>query len=320
MLGFCYTGHMKTLLKTVFAVAGVLLSLQVVAQPFTADVSVLSSELTLHQERYEAFPRPPYLTVYQKGNKKLVLLAARHGEESLPAVQYAFDEYKPQAAFVEREPNEAFGPCLSAEDGYTAALASLQQIPLVRMDVSLEQQWLFAQGKGFSYEDWQMLWIIREGYGRAREIAQPLTAKEAIATYAKRDHHPEWGTLFTEQKLNKYFKKHYKQNFEETDFIKLYQDLMNIYPEKWVIKTPFYRLNHATGLARSQFMLQNIAAALNKYDVVFAEMGAGHYLDLVEALQQMLGAPQVIDGKDLPEQMLWKECNWDKLKEIVLVK
>lgn len=300
--------------------AGVLLSLQSLAQPFTADVSVLSSERTLHQERYESFPQPPYLTVYQKGNKKLVLLAARHGEESLPAVQYAFDEYKPQVALVEREPNEPFGPCLSAEDGYTAALASLWQMPLVRMDVSLEQQWRFAQEKGFSYKDWQMLWIIREGYARAQEIDRPFTAKEAIAAYAKRDHRPAWGALFTEKELNRYFKEYYKQNFEETDFIKLYQDLMNIYPEQWVIKSPFYRLNDATGLARSRFMLQNIAAALNQYDVVFAEMGAGHYLDLVPALQQMLGAPQVIDGKDLPKQTLWQDCNWNHLKETVLVK
>lgn len=51
-----------------------------------------------------------------------------------------------------------------------------------------------------------------------------------------------------------------------------------------MVKTPFYRLTQATSLARSQFMLENIAAALNQYDVVFAEMGAGHYLDLVSAL------------------------------------
>ena len=231
--------------------AGLFLPLQAFSQPVAADLSAPASDKRTHQERYEAFPRPPYLTVYQKEDKKLVLLAARHGEQSLPAVQYAFDEYKPQVALVEREPNEPFGPCLSAEDGYTAALAAQQQVPLVRMDLSLNQLWAFAKEKGFSYADWQMLWIIREGYGRAREIDQPFTAQEAIATYAKRDHRPEWGALLTEKKLNKYFKKYYKQNFEETDFIKLYQDLMNVYPEKWVIKAPFYRLEHATSLALS---------------------------------------------------------------------
>ncbi len=312
--------RMKSLQPVFFAIFCFAFSIQAAAQPFEADMSVLSSRTQQHQQAYESFPQPPYLAVYQKGNKKLILLAARHGPQSLPAVQYAFDIYAPQVVLVEREPAEPFGKCSSAEDGYAAALASQQQVPLVRADISLEKQWFFAKEKGFSYEDWQMLWIIREGYGRAREIDQSFTAEEAIATYEKRDHQPAWGALFTEKSLNSYFKKHYKQNFAETDFIKLYQDLMNIYPEKWVAKTPFYRLTQATSLARSQFMLENIAAALNQYDVVFAEMGAGHYLDLVPALQQMLGDPQVLDGEKLPKQTLWRQCNWDGLQEIVLIK
>ena len=291
------------------------------AQPFTADFSALSdARRELHQEKYELFPTPPFLTVYQKGDKKLVLLAARHGAESLPSVQYAFDVYAPQVALVEREPAEVFGgPCTEAEDSYTAALCGKWQIPLVRADMSQEKQWQFAKENGFSYEDWQMLWMIRDGYGRARETDQPFTPAEAIASYAKRDHHAAWGELFTEKRLNAYFKKYYKQNFAETDFIRLYQDLMNIYPEKWVTKTPFYRLNNAAGLARSRFMLQNIAAALNQYDVVFAEMGAGHYMDLVLALEKMLGDPQVIDGRRLPPQNLWKDCTVEGVEEIVLV-
>ena len=152
------------------------------AQPFTADFSALSECRTSYQEQYEKFPTPPYLTVYTKGNKKLVLLAARHGVESLPSVQYAFDVYAPQVALVEREPAEAFGgPCTEAEDSYTAALCGKRQIPLVRADMSQEKQWQFAKENGFSYEDWQMLWMIRDGYGRARETDQPFTPAEAIA-------------------------------------------------------------------------------------------------------------------------------------------
>ena len=311
---------MKAIYKAAVGLSGLFLCMPAYSQPFTADIPVLSLDRTQRQERYKAFPHPPYLTVYQQGNKKLVLLAARHGAASLPAVQYAFDTYSPQLVLVEREPGAPFLPCTEGEDGYTAALASRRQVPLVRADISLEQQWKFVQQEGFSYDDWQMLWIIRDGYGRARETDQPFTAAEAIASYAKRDHHPDWGKLFTEKRLNAYFKKHYKQNFAETDFIQLYQDLMNIYPEEWVVKTPFYRLNAATRVARSQFMLQNIAAALNRYDVVFAEMGASHYLDLVPALQQLLGTPQVIDGAKLPAQPLWKDCNWNDLQEKVLVK
>ena len=297
------------------------LGMPLFAQPFTADTSAVNQRREEHSRLYEQFPSPSYLAVYQKGDKKLVVLAAKHGAVSIPPVQYAFDTYAPQVALVEREPGEPFGgSCSEAEDGYTAALSGKHQIPLVRADVTQEQQWLFAQENGFSYEDWQMLWIIRDAYYRSRETDAPLTAQEAIATYARRDHHEDWGKLFTEKSLNRYFKKHYKQDFEETDFVQLFQDLMNIYPEKWVVKTPFYRLNHATSLARSQFMLENIAAALNQYDTVFIEMGAGHFLDLAQALQEMIGQPQVIDGRRLPPQPVWKECSLEGIREIVLVK
>ena len=291
------------------------------AGPVWADDETSALRKTDHQRLYESFPRPPYLAVYQKGDKKLVVLAAKHGAESLPSVQYAFDSYNPQVVLVEREPGEPFGgACTEAEDAYTAALASQKQIPLVRTDMTLEQQWQFAKAKGFTYKDWQMLWMIREGYGHTRETEQPFTPALAISTYAKRDHHPQWGSLFTEKTLNAYFKKHYKQVFAETDFIQLYQDLMNLYPEEWVTQTPFWRLHNTTGLARSQFMLHNIAAALSQYDVVFAEMGAGHYLDLVPTLKEMLGSPQVIDGAKLPAQTLWKDCEISNLSEIVLIK
>ncbi len=296
------------------------LGMPLFAQPFTADTSAVNQRSEEHSRLYEQFPTPPYLAVYQKGNKKLVVLAARHGAESLPSVQYAFDVYSPQVALVERAPGEAFsGSCSEAEASYTAALSGKHQIPLVRADVTLEQQWLFAKENGFSYEDWQMLWMIRDAYYRSRETDAPLTAQEAIATYARRDHHEDWGKLFTEKRLNRYFKKHYKQDFEETNFVQLFQDLMNIYPEKWVVKTPFYKLNNATSLARSQFMLENIAAALNQYDVVFIEMGAGHFLDLAQALQEMIGQPQVIDGRQLPPQPVWKDCALNGVREIILM-
>lgn len=299
----------------------VVLEIPLFAQPFTADfVAVDQAYHEDHAKRYEQFPRPPYLAIYQKGNKKLVVLAAKHSAVSIPPVQYGFDTYSPQVALIEREPGEPFsGPCTEAEDSYTAALSGKYQIPLVRADMALEQQWLFAKKNGFSYEDWQMLWIIRDAYYRSRETDAPLAAKEAIATYARRDHHEDWGILFTEKSLNRYFKKHYKQNFEETDFVQLFQDLKNIYPEKWVLKTPFYRLDNAIALARSQFMLENIAAALNQYDVVFIEMGAGHFLDLTQSLHEMIGQPKVIDSRQLPPQLVWQDCTLDGVREISLL-
>lgn len=45
---------------------------------------------------------------------------------------------------------------------------------------------------------------------------------------------------------------------------------------------------------RNRFMLDNIAAALNKYNVVFAIFGAGHYEEQRLALIDMMGQPKYI--------------------------
>ncbi|MBO4480065.1 MAG: hypothetical protein J5742_00370 [Alphaproteobacteria bacterium] len=45
---------------------------------------------------------------------------------------------------------------------------------------------------------------------------------------------------------------------------------------------------------RNPFMLQNIAAALNKYDTVFCIFGIGHYECQRSALEDMLGKPEYI--------------------------
>ena len=45
---------------------------------------------------------------------------------------------------------------------------------------------------------------------------------------------------------------------------------------------------------RDRFMLDNIAAALNKYDTVFAIFGSGHYESQRLVLEDMLGNPEYI--------------------------
>ncbi|MBQ8473646.1 MAG: hypothetical protein IJ500_02170 [Alphaproteobacteria bacterium] len=49
---------------------------------------------------------------------------------------------------------------------------------------------------------------------------------------------------------------------------------------------------------RDKFMLQNIATALNKYDVVFAIFGSGHFVSQRLALIDMMGIPKYIT--DMP--------------------
>ena len=88
---------------------------------------------------------------------------------------------------------------------------------------------------------------------------------------------------------------------------------------KEIRKTPYYRLTDALDVVRGTFMLQNIEAALNQYDVVFIEMGSGHYVDMYRALQKMLGKPHYIAADQIPPQNLWQECSLEGLQEKVLV-
>ena len=250
----------------------------------------------------------------------LVLLAASHGPQSIPAVHYAFDTYHPQVALVEREPGQPFGDkCTEAEDAYTAALSAKNNLPLVRTDAGLQQQWDYAKTHGFSYEDFQMLWIIRNAYGFSRQEGQQTNALQEINDYKRTIHNPAWGELFTEERLLSYFQQHYHQDFNTTDFVKLYEDLMEVSPKKWVLQTPFYRLVNISPDVRSVTMLQNITAALNEYPVVFSEMGASHFIDIHKALQRMLGKPRYITANQLSPQILWTDCTLEGLQEKTLL-
>lgn len=289
------------------------------AQTFTADTSLIFNPTEKQKEAFYTKTPPPGLAVYQKGGKTLVLLAAVHGPKSIPAVQYAFDMYHPQVSLVEREPGQPFVSCIKGEDGYTAALSAKNNIPLVRSDLDLEAQWKYAQKLGFSYEDFQMLWMIRSAYGFASQEGKQTSAAQEIKDYKRTIHNPAWGELFTEERLLAYFQEYYNRDFNSTDFIALYQDLMNRHPKKWVKKTPFYQINVVDRVYRSVFMLENITAALNEYQVVFSEMGAGHFIEISKALKKMLGKPQYITADHIPPQVVWEDCNLEGLQEKVLV-
>lgn len=296
-------------------------TLGISAQTFVADTSLLDPTESYVFYSYNK-TRPPFLAVYQKNGRTLVVLGASHGPQSLPAVQYTFDTYHPQVALIEREPGFPLSGrnCREKEDVYTAALSAKNNIPLVRADADLEKQWKYAEQHGFSYEDFQMLWIIRSAYSFvAKYEGKQTSATQEIRDYKRTVHNPAWGELFTEDRLLAYFQEHYNRDFNTTDFISFYLDLMELTPKKWVKKTPFYKITKGLDNARGVFMLQNIAAALNEYEVVFSEMGAAHFVDIHKALKKMLGKPRYITADQIPSQELWQDCTLNGLKEIVLV-
>ena len=291
------------------------------AKNFTAESSLVINPTP--KERADFFNKnkinSPFLAVYQKDGKTLVLLAAKHGPQSLPAVEYAFDKYAPNVVLIEREPNFPLVNCQEREDSYTAALSAKNNIPLVRADADFEKQWEYLKKHGFSYEDFQMFWIIRNASGSAKHEGKQPTAVQEIKEYESLVHNPAWGELLTEESLLYYFKKHYHKDFNKTEFISFHADLTKLPAKKWVRKTPFYKIMNAQPDARSIFMLENITSALNQYQIVFSEMGSGHFIDIHKALEKMLSKPQYITSDKIPPQTLLKDCKLDGLKEIVLV-
>ena len=305
--------------KLFFAVTFLsIIELFVFAKPFTADFRLVNTSKKQTKAIYDKV-RPPFLAIYQKEGKTLVLLGAEHGQSSLPAVQYAFSEYHPQVALIEREPGFPLQNCQGYEDAYTAALSAKNNIPLVRTDADYEIQWQYAKEHGFSYEDFQMFWIIKNADGVTKHEHKQPSAIEEIDNYKRDVHNSAWGKLFTEESLLTYFQKHYKMDFNTTDFVQLRLDLQDVSPKKWVKETPFYKMMHGQPDVRSMFILQNITAALNEYEVVFTEMGAGHFVDIHKALKKMLGKPHYITTDQIPQQTLWKDCTLNDLKEIILV-
>lgn len=290
------------------------LCLPICAKTFKANTSlvIVPTEKQINTVFDKA--QPPFLAVYHKNGRTLILLAADHGPKSLPTVNYAFNEYHPQIALIEREPNFPLGNCIEQEDAYTAALSAKNNIPLLRTDADYKRQWQYAKKHGFSYEDFQMFWIIKNAEGVAKHENKQPTAKEEIENYKNAVHNSAWGNLFTEESLLEYFKQHYQRDFNNTDFIQLRLDLQNTHPQKWVKKTPFYKMMHAQPDVRSVFMLENITAALNKYEIVFSEMGAGHFIDINKALKKMLGKPQYIKADQIPPE-LWQDCTLNGLQE-----
>ncbi len=71
----------------------------------------------------------------------------------------------------------------------------------------------------------------------------------------------------------------------------------------------------ALSVARDTFMIKNIIAALEKYDVVWAIFGAGHYQEQKPVLIDMLGEPEY--KRNIPNMRM--DCAGIEVKPIVLI-
>lgn len=141
------------------------------AKMFKADKTLLHTDNVEENKAFYENTPPALLAVYQKYGKILVLLAAARGPRSLPYVNEAGEISGPQIALVEREaggflqkwkllivrlllPRTTFRLCMQ-----TRVSGFCRNMP-----------------KGYSYDDFQMLWIMRNVARETR--SQTATAYE----------------------------------------------------------------------------------------------------------------------------------------------
>jgi hypothetical protein len=132
----------------------------------------------------------------------------------------------------------------------------------------------------------------------AREITQGEIPQNnliyAAAVAAKRGLPVVFADLSDEEMLAILREKHPDREFTEQD---LHKSLTAGGPS--VKKGEYNFFSHEINLyGRDPYMVKNIAAALNKYDVVLAVFGDGHYRSQRLILEDMMGKPEYI--KDVP--------------------
>lgn len=162
----------------------------------------------------------------------------------------------------------------------------------MKADLSADDKWekISSATDKYSYLDYQAYWIIM-GMLESNIAPGQSTAENEVKYHGVCN--VNLGPCITASQLNAWTKKEFGVKFDDMDFSdKKYKNITA------PITGSKYKTNQISvdedKLGRDPFMLQNIAAALNKYKVVFAVFGGGHYDVQRKALENMLGKPEYI--------------------------
>ena len=142
------------------------------AKMFKADKTLLHTDNVEENNAFYENTPPALLAVYQKYGKTLVLLAAARGPRSLPYVNEACEISGPQIALVEREAGEFL-------QKWKLLIVRIL-LPRITFRLCMQTGGCGNMPKGYSYDDFQMLWIIRNV---ARE-----TRSQTAAAYEIKGH------------------------------------------------------------------------------------------------------------------------------------
>lgn len=260
----------------------------------------------------------PYIAIFKKDGKTLVYLASRHDSaKTLDMVDYIYANFNPQVAVLEFERSGRMLKDKSSrnEFEYSAGIAADKNIPVVLADLlDGDKLKILSQKNPDAYKIYQAKWIVHNGKSYERQFGGHTTVENEVFNFKNSVWTPGMPAPMDEREFKDFFKKHFGTDFDKTN-------LNETFKEDWFYPlsagTVFNRFSEDEDFyARDPFMLKNIAAALNKYDVVYAAFGEGHYRSQRKVLEDMLGAPEYIWDIVYTER---NSCPGFKIKQEVLV-
>ena len=264
--------------------------------------------------------KQPYIAVYRKDGKTLIYLASDHNSgKTLDMVDYIYKKYAPEIAVVEfeRTGRKLKEKCSWNEFEYSAGIASDKNIPVVLADLSYEDKVKVVLTKNSNaYKAMQAEWMIKNAISYKKQFGKNSNAEKEVHNFKIFNHNPELGKTMNTEEFKSWFKKEFDKDFDKVE-------LNTVFKKGWSAPkstgTIFNKLSEDEDFyGRDPFMLKNIAAALNRYDIVYAAFGEGHYRSHRKVLEDMLGKPTYIWG--LKEYKDRDNCIGFKIKEEILVR
>ena len=260
----------------------------------------------------------PYIAIFKKDGKTLVYLASRHNSaRTLDMVDYIFSNFKPQIAVVEfeRSGRPLKDKCSWNEFEYSAGIAADKNIPVVLADLTLADKTKILSSK---YPDLhkilQARWMINNSMMSKKQFGHYETAAQGVNNFKHFAYTPDMPEPMTADEFKTWFKQYFNKDFDKADLNEIFKE-----DWRWPISagTIFNKLSEDEDFyARDPFMIKNITAALNKYNIVYAAFGEGHYRSHRKILEDMLGKPEYIWDVKYTDR---NNCQGFKIKQEILV-
>ena len=238
-------------------------------------------------------------------------------QASITRGKHIFSNFKPQIAVVEfaRSGRPLRDKCSWNEFEYSAGIALDKDIPVALADLTVEDKTKILSSK---YPDlhkiYQAKWMISNTMSGKRQFGTYDTAEQGVVNFKHAVWKPDMPEPMTAEEFKAFFKEHFNADFDNADLNEIFKEGWNWPSSKGTV---FNKLSEDEDLyARDPFMVKNIAAALNKYDTVYAAFGEGHYRSHRKILEDMLGKPEYIWDIEYKDR---NNCQGFKIKEEILV-